>query len=150
MASGIEADQVKTWKRLSDEKPLISCPMSQLQALNTKPDRLAELLEQGSHHLEFACSLAGSQVERGGRVLFEHPWAATSWNEPCLRRLLAIDGMRSVRVDQCQFGMTSVDDAGNVGPARKATGFMTNDGRGQTLFWWTRSHSVVERLSESL
>ena len=100
---------------------------SQLQALNTKPDRLAELLEQGRRHLEFPCSLAESQVERGGRVLFKHPWAATSWNEPCLKKLLAIGGMRRVRCDQCHFGMTSVDDAGNVGPARKATGFMTND-----------------------
>ena len=44
-----------------------------------------------------------------------------------LKKLLAIDGMRRVRCDQCQFGMTSLDDAGNVGPARKATGFMTND-----------------------
>ena len=26
-----------------------------------------------------------------------------------------------------QFGMTSVDNAGNVGPACKVTGFMTND-----------------------
>ena len=67
------------------------------------------------------------QIERGGHVLFEHPWAATSWNEPCFRKLLAIDGMRRVRYDQCQFRMTSVDDAGNVGPARKATVFMTND-----------------------
>ena len=72
-------------------------------------------------------SLAESQIERGGRVLFEHPWTATSWNEPYLRKLLANDGMRRVRCDQCQFGMTSVDGAGNVGPAQKATGFMTND-----------------------
>ena len=41
--------------------------------------------------------------------------------------MLAIDGMRRVRCDECQFGMTSVDDAGNLGPARKATGFMMND-----------------------
>ena len=73
---------------------------SQLQALSRKPDRLAELLEQGRHHLQFACSLAESKVERGGRVLFEHPCAATSWNEPCLKKLLAIDGMRRVRCDQ--------------------------------------------------
>ena len=92
-----------------------------LQVLNTKP---AELLEQGRRHLEFACSLAESQIERGGRALFEHPWTATSWNE---RKLLANDGMRRVRCDQCQFGMTSVDGAGNVGPAQKATGFTTND-----------------------
>ena len=100
---GREADQVKARKRLSDEKPhmVILSPMclafSQLQSLNTKPERLAELLEQGRRHLEFACSLAESQIERGGRVLFEHPWTATSWNEPCLRKLLANDGMRRVR-----------------------------------------------------
>ena len=77
--------------------------------------------------MELACSLAEFQIEQGGRVVFEHPSAATSWTGPCLRKLLAIYGMRRVRHDQCQFGMTSVDGAGNVGPAREATGFMTND-----------------------
>ena len=38
-----------------------------------------------------------------------------------------MDGMRKVRCDQCQFGVTSVDSAGNVGLACKSTGFMTND-----------------------
>ena len=115
---GLEADQAQAEKRLSDEKPhlLILSPMclafSQLQALNAKPERLAELLEQGKRHLELACSMAESQIEKGGRVLFQHPWAA---DEPCLKKLLAIDGMRRVRCDQCQFGLTSVDDAKNVG-----------------------------------
>ena len=36
-------------------------------------------------------SLAGSQVERGGRVLFEHPEPATLWNESCLKKWLAIN-----------------------------------------------------------
>ena len=87
---GLEADQVKVQKRLSVEKPhlLILSPvcsaLSQLQAAETMPDRLVELQEQGRHHLEFACSLAGSQGKRRGRALFEHPLAATSWNEPCL------------------------------------------------------------------
>ena len=76
---GREADQIKAQKRLSDEKPylLILSPMclafSQLQAHNTKPERLAGLLEEGRRHLEFACGLAESQIEQGGRVLFEHP-----------------------------------------------------------------------------
>ena len=141
MGSG--ADRVQAQKRLSDEKPrlLFFSPMclafSQLQALNTKPDKLAELLEQGRRHLEFACRLAELKLERGGHVLFEHSGPATSWNEPCLSKLLAVDGMRKVRCDQCQFGMTSVDGAENVGPARKATR-------------WTRSHPVVERQSEIL
>ena len=64
----LEVDQFKAQKRLSVEKPhlLILSPVC-----------------LGRHHLEFACSLAGSQVEPRGRVLFEHPWAATSWNRAC-------------------------------------------------------------------
>ena len=127
----LRADQVKAEKRLSDEKPhlLILSPMclslslSRLQ--HAKPDELAELLVQGKRHLEFACSLARLQVEQGGRVLFEYPVAASE--EPCLWKLRSIDGMRCVRCDQYQFEMTSFDSEVNVGPACKATGFMTND-----------------------
>ena len=109
---GLEADQIKS-------RPVspMCLAFSQLQALNTKPDRLAELLEQVRPHLEFACSLAESQVKRGGRVLFEYLWLRC-W------RSMACAGSAAIK---CQFGMTSVDDAVNVGPARKATGFMTND-----------------------
>ena len=126
---GQRADQVKAERRLNDEKlhVLILSPMclalSRLQ--HTKPDELAELQEQGKRHWEFACSLAEMQIEQGGRVLFEYPLAASE--EPCLWKLRSIDGMRCVRCDHCQFGMTSVDSAGNVGPTCNATGFMTND-----------------------
>ena len=44
-----------------------------------------------------------------------------------MRKLRAVDGIRRVRCDQCQFGMTSVDSEGNVGPACKATEFMMID-----------------------
>ena len=53
---GQRAEQVKAEKRLSDEKPylLMSSPMclalSRLQ--HAKPDKLAELREQGKSHLE--------------------------------------------------------------------------------------------------
>ena len=81
---------------------------------------------------------------------FKYPLAASK--EPCLWK--SIDGMRCVRCDQCQFGMTSVDSAGNVGPACKAPGFMTNDEfiaeAVNRHFWRTRSHPVVERQSEIL
>ena len=127
---GQRADQVKAEKRLSDEKPhlLILTPMCLSPSLSlsrlqhAKPDELAELREQGKRYLEFACSPARLQ---GGRVLFEYPLAASE--EPCFWKLRSIDGMRCVRCDQCQFGMTSVDSEGNVGPPCKATGFMTND-----------------------
>ena len=125
---GQRADQVKTEKRLNDERlhllwlsPMcLSLSLSRLQ--HAKPDELAELREQGILHLEFARGLARLQIERGGRVLFEYPLAASE--EPCLWKLRSIDGMRCVRCNQCQFGMISVDSAGNVGPACKATGFI--------------------------
>ena len=124
---GLRPDQVKTQK--SDEKPYLlifeSHALGFLSATTHHARQVGRTAGAGQkRHLEFACSLE-LQIERGGRVLFEHPLAAL--DEPCLRKLLAIYGMRSVRCDQCQFGMTSVDCAGNVGPARKATWFMTND-----------------------
>ena len=42
-------------------------------------------------------------------------------------KLRSIDGMRCVRCDRCQLRLTSVDSAGNVGLACKATGFVTSD-----------------------
>ena len=66
-------------------------------------------------------------VEGGGRVLFEHPWAAKSWNDSSLKELFEMDGMRRVRCGQCLFGQTLVDDAGNASLLAKTTGFMTND-----------------------
>ena len=53
--------------------------------LNTKPDELAELREQGKRHLAFACSPARFQIER--RVLFESLAAS---EEPCLWKLRSI------------------------------------------------------------
>ena len=63
--------------------------------------------------------------------------------------------MRKVRCDQCQFGMTSVDDAENVGHARNATGFMTNDeyiaeAVDRRCFGGHDHISVVERQSRGL
>ena len=96
-------------------------PAHKATGFMTKPDELAELRETGKRHLEFACSLAELQIEQGGRVLFEYPLAASE--EPCLWKLRTTDGVRCVRCDQCQFGMTSVDSEGNVGPPCKATRF---------------------------
>ena len=57
-------------------------PLSLSRLQHTKLDELAELREQGKRHLEVACSPARVQVERGGRVLFEYPLAASE--EPVL------------------------------------------------------------------
>ena len=81
----------------------------------------------GTGQAPLGVCLQSGRIAGRERFLFVHPWAAMLWNETCLTKLLTIGGTRRVRCDQCQFGMTSVDDARNVGPARKATRLMTID-----------------------
>ncbi|CAK0875396.1 unnamed protein product, partial [Prorocentrum cordatum] len=110
---------------------LVLAPMwlgpSLLQDMPTKPSRLRGLLETGRKHFEFASSLVRQQVVRGGRVLFELPWEATSRRVGCVVDILATIGMQRVRCDQCLSAQISVDGSGQVGPARRAIGFMVND-----------------------
>lgn len=115
---------------LAEEKPylLVLSPMcvafSALQRLTPDSEKFRALLADGRKHLEFAAELAGAQLDRGGRVLFEHPWAAASWLEPALRALLARPSCRRVRCDQCLFGLRTTDKWGEVRPAQKSTGFL--------------------------
>ena len=68
---GPREQQVAAEERLSVEKPyllilsVMCLAFSQLQTLNTKPEKLAELLKEGRLHLEFACKLATQQVSMG-------------------------------------------------------------------------------------
>ena len=105
-------------------------PFSQLQNLsldsrNKNPVRTQEYmkkLSEGKRLLQFACQVCELCSSLGLTFLFEHPWAAKSWQEKCLRRVKKLDGVCLVRGDQCQFGLR--DRRGQ--PLRKATGFMTN------------------------
>ena len=131
---GDKRQQQRAERRLEEDNPwvLILSPMclpfSQLQRFRTAgPERMQQLLAWGRAHLEFSCYLAKRQLQRGGRVLHEHPWSASSWQEPCVKELLAWPGVTAVRCDQCLFGQVAIDASGWVGPARKATGFLTND-----------------------
>ena len=88
---------------------LMCLAFSQLQALNTKSDKLAELLEQGRHHLESACSL-------------------TSWNEPCLKscwRSLACAGSDAINVSSEQLRLMM---QGTWDLLARRQGSWTNDG----------------------
>ena len=105
-------------------------PFSQLQNLSLdsrykNPVRMQEYmkkLSEGKRLLQFACQVCQLCSSLGLTFLFEHPWAAKSWQEKCLRRVKKLDGVCLVRGDQCQFGLR--DQRGQ--PLRKATGFMTN------------------------
>ena len=80
-------------------------------------------LRQGKKLLRFACKVCEVCAAMGSTFLLEHPWAAKSWQERCLRQVQALPGAVRVRCDQCQFGL--VDRRGQ--PVQKATGLVTNN-----------------------
>jgi hypothetical protein len=73
--------------------------------------------------LNFAALVCHVQSQLGGSFLFEQPWNALSWHEPCIRRLMQHEKHHLVRTDQCMFGQA--DNQGNL--MRKRTGFLTNN-----------------------
>ena len=98
---------------------------SQLQQLRQSPMSAAER-ENGMEMLRVAMTACRRQWKAGRWFLFEHPATATSWQEKCVTEILALEGVRVVTLDQCQYGLTSRDAEGGCGPARKRTKFMTN------------------------
>eukprot|EP00969_Alexandrium_andersonii_P327693 14480746-Alexandrium_andersonii.AAC.1 len=53
------------------------------------PAVVAERKRNAKVHLEFMAKIYLSQLERGGRFLHERPMAASSWDEDCIKRLMA-------------------------------------------------------------
>ena len=58
--------------------------------------------------------------------MHEHPSAARSWAEECIQTVMRITGGKIIKLDQCEFGLTSVGDDGVEKLARKTTGMLTN------------------------
>ena len=82
-----------------------------------------EKLRQAKILLNFAALVCHVQSSFGGSFLFEQPWNAMSWKEPCIVRLMNHANHVLVRTDQCMFGQADSD--GNL--MRKGTGFLTNN-----------------------
>ncbi len=62
------------------------------------------------------------QMRHGRYLLHEHPAYATSWQEPCIEKLMREKGAETATCDLCQYG--SVDADGS--PIKKPTKFLTN------------------------
>ena len=58
--------------------------------------------------------------------MHEQQIAARSWAEECIQTVMRITGGKIIKLDQCEFGLTSVGDDGVEKPARKTTGMLTN------------------------
>ena len=121
----------KADKLLDEERPLflIGSPMctafSRLLALSAAkrdPREIKRQYDRAMIHLEFCCKLYQRQVDKGLYFLHEHPALATSWDEACMKRLLARSGVERIVADQCQLGQET--DKGE--PIKKPTGFLSN------------------------
>jgi len=101
---------------------------STIQNLNfhkMSPEQVNQVVEYGTRHLEFCAYLYRLQHEQGLYFLHEHPYHATSWNNPKIKDLLATEGIVKVLSHMCAFGMEVEDNLGK-GLVKKPTGFMTN------------------------
>ena len=105
------------------------CTMfSQVQHTNwhrMDPEMVRRRMIEARLHLDFCMELCHLQAEQGRLFLHEHPWSASSWAEPSVAALLGRPGAIVVKADLCQFGLETVNQ-GMRGPAKKATGFVTN------------------------
>ena len=89
-------------------------------------DRVAQLMAEGRRHLNFVCNVYRKQMAQGRFFVHEHPATAVSWNEREVVRLAMMPGVQVVVADQCQYGLKSKSDTGELLPALKPTRFMTN------------------------
>jgi len=100
-------------------------PFSSWQALNEQicvDGRLERDRVRALVHLRFMCEIYQAQVLAGRYFLHEHPVAASSWFEPCVARVLRMNGVGRLNGDQCQYGQ--VTEKGS--PVKKPTGWMSN------------------------
>ena len=66
------------------------------------------------------------QISRARHFIHEHPWGASSWNVECMQQLLNDRSVMIAKVDQCRYGLQATDADGELGPARKRTGFASS------------------------
>ena len=85
------------------------CAWQKLNAQKRDPAVVKREWDRAMIHLEFVCRLYLLQIKAGRYFLHEHPVAASSWKEICIRKLMDLPGVTRVNGDQCQYGQQSQD-----------------------------------------
>ena len=121
-------------RKVLTDKPLLlignpmctiySC-MNNINHARMAPEIVKARFDYARKHLAFAAALYKIQIQEGRYFLHEHPESASSWYEKCIKEVMEMNGVMKVVGDQCCYGLKAKGDEG-TGPARKATGFMTN------------------------
>ena len=126
-----ENKQDEAMDLIDETKPLfiVGSPMctafstwQRINAHRRDPVKMKEQYDKAVKHLRFVCRVYRKQLDEGRYFLHEHPVAASSWQEPCMARLLREEGVDTVNMDQCQYGQRAVDGS----PIKKATKWMSN------------------------
>ena len=123
------------YRRVMEEKPflLIGSPMCKHWStiMNLNYARMSwedkeRLLADARVHLEFVCKLYKLQHGAGRYFTHEHLQGASSWKEKSMQEIKKWTRADCFTIDQCQYGLTTRNDAGEEVPARKPTTVMTN------------------------
>ena len=129
-----QEDKVALKGLLQKERPLFligspPCgPFSPLQNLNKykrTPEQNEEILEEGRDHLRTAVGAYTEQHRNGRFFLHEHPRPSSSWEEPEVQKLMAMEGVIVVESPMCKWHMMSEDNQG-AGFVKKETRWVTN------------------------
>ena len=127
----IAARREEALAKVESEKPMMLvgspmctafCAWQKLNEHKKDPERAKAEWAKAMVHLKFVCQLYELQAKAGRYFLHEHPVAASSWRELCIRKILGMAGVARVNGDQCQYGQQSADGE----PIKKGTGWMSN------------------------
>ena len=98
-------------------KPLVligSPPCDQwsiMQNLNNgkrDPDEVHRKMIEATINLAFCAELYAMQIKGGRYYLHEHPLTASSWQEPCLRKIFKHKHNIVTRIHMCAYNMLSL------------------------------------------
>ena len=88
-----------------------------------KPELLAEKWVCADSYLDGCMNFAKRQASQGKWFAFEHPLRASSWKRASVQEVMALEGVQTVRFDQCVLGLKSpVKEE----PIKKPTTIMSN------------------------
>ena len=129
------ADRREALARIREQKPYLvigSPPCTSFCSLNERwnykrmdPEEVRRRRAEGNVLLGFAAQVYREQLAAGRHFLHEHPASASSWDDPCIERLLTKPGVGSTVGDQCRFGLQAKGENGEYRLARKPTRFMS-------------------------
>jgi len=131
----LDENRRKAEKLLDETQPVlligsVMCTMFSVMKTLFRPhmgeEKFQKELKKARRHLNFVVSLYERQAAAGRYFLHEHPAQASSWQEECVLKMLAMPGVGKVLTDLCMFGHRDQDKLGNQMPIQKKMGFASN------------------------